>query len=117
MKSNRILFAVPALIIALSSGFAQTTRRGTSRQPTAKPAATPAPVAQPTPAPAPSINESTVAVINEQTISASDIEPLVNEAIMKDPDPYLRDYYTDAAKAIREARQRAVDSKVASMLI
>jgi len=36
---------------------------------------------------------------------------------MRDPDPYLHDYYADPAKAIREARERAVDARVASMLI
>jgi protein-disulfide isomerase len=36
---------------------------------------------------------------------------------MRDPDPYLRDYYTDSAKAIREARQRAVDARLGSMLV
>ena len=37
--------------------------------------------------------------------------------VMHDGDPYLRDYYIDPAKAIREARQRAVDGRVGSMLI
>ena len=36
---------------------------------------------------------------------------------MRDPDPYLQDYYADPAKAVREARARAVDARVASMLI
>lgn len=36
---------------------------------------------------------------------------------MQDADPYLRDYYGDPAKAIREARLRAVDAKLGSMLI
>ena len=36
---------------------------------------------------------------------------------MHDPDAYLHDYYTDPAKAIKEARQRAVDARVGSMLI
>src|SRR4030095_8650280 len=99
---------------------AQSTRRGSSR-PAAKPNVTPtptnAPAAQPTPAAAVNITETTVAVINDQTISMSDIDPQVNDIILKDPDSYLRDYYTDAAKAISEARQRAVDARIASMLI
>jgi len=37
--------------------------------------------------------------------------------VMRDSDPYLRDYHTDPAKAIREARQRAVDARVASLLV
>ncbi len=37
--------------------------------------------------------------------------------VMRDPDPYLRDYLTDPAKAIREARQRAVDARISSLLV
>ncbi len=36
---------------------------------------------------------------------------------MRDPDPYLHDFYTDSVKATKEARQRAVDARVSSMLI
>ncbi len=36
---------------------------------------------------------------------------------MRDPDPYLHDYYADESKAIREARERALDARVASMLV
>ena len=36
---------------------------------------------------------------------------------MRDPDPYLHDYYLDPVKALSEARQRAVDARVSSMLI
>lgn len=118
MKSISVTFIS---LVALAAVTAQSPRRGTSSRPsTAKPAATPtpaAPVNQPTPAPAANINATTVAVVNDQTISTSDIEPQVNEIILKDPDPYLHDYYTDVNKAIREARQRAVDARVASMLI
>lgn len=108
-------------VIALAAVAAQSPRRGTTSRPsTAKPAATPtpaAPVPQPTPVPAANITATTLAVLEGQTISASDIETQVNEIILKDTDPYLHDYYTDPNKAIREARQRAVDSRVASMLI
>jgi protein-disulfide isomerase len=55
--------------------------------------------------------------VNDVTISAADIERDVNEVVMRDSDPYLRDYYIDPLKAIREARQRAVDGRVGSMLI
>src|SRR5436190_4166461 len=120
VRLDRILLLALALSMPLSISLAQSPRRGTSR-PAAKPSVTPtpnsAPAAQPTPAPVVNITETTVAVINDQTVSTSDIEAQVNEIINKDPDPYLHDYYTDAAKAIREARQRAVDARVASMLI
>ncbi|HEX3231066.1 MAG TPA: thioredoxin domain-containing protein [Pyrinomonadaceae bacterium] len=108
-------------VIALAAVAAQSTRRGTTSRPsTAKPAATPTPAAavpQPTPVPAANITATTLAVFGDQTISTSDIETQVNQIILKDPDPYLHDYYTDPNKAIREARQRAVDARVASMLI
>jgi len=105
-------------LVAWAAVAAQSPRRVTTRPSTTKPAATPTPAAPvPTPAPTANINATTVAVINDQTISASDIETQVNEIILKDPDPYLHDYYTDPNKAIREARQRAVDARVASMLI
>jgi hypothetical protein len=108
-------------LVSLPVAVAQSPRRGTSSRPaTTKPAATPAPAApaaQPTPVPAANINATTVAVINDQIISAADIEAQVNEIILRDPDPYLHDYYTDPNKAMREARQRAVDARVASMLV
>ncbi len=37
--------------------------------------------------------------------------------VTRDPDPYLRDYDADPGKAIREARQRAVDARVGSLLV
>ncbi len=116
-KSVSVAFII---IVALAAVAAQSPRRGASRPSAAKPAPTPtpaAPVPQPTPVPVASINATTVAVINDKTIAASEIETQVNEIILKDPDPYLHDYYTDPNKAIREARQRAVDARVASMLI
>jgi protein-disulfide isomerase len=120
IKTRSILVALIGLV-TLVSAAAQSPRRGTTSRPsTTKPAATPtpaAPVAQPTPAPVANINATTVAVINDQTLSAADIEAQVNEIILRDPDPYLHDYYTDPNKAIREARQRAVDARVASMLV
>ena len=41
----------------------------------------------------------------------------MSAAVMRDPDPYLHDFYSDPAKATREARERAVDARIASMLI
>lgn len=121
-KTKSVLVAIISLV-ALATVVAQSPRRGTTSRPsTAKPAATPtptpaAPVPQPTTTPVANISATTLAVFGDQTISAPDIETQVNEIILKDPDPYLHDYYTDPNKAIREARQRAVDARVASMLI
>ena len=41
----------------------------------------------------------------------------MNAVVMRDPDPYLNDFYRDPAKATMQARERAVDARVASMLI
>jgi len=71
------------------------------------------------PAPTPSANSDSpaIAIVNDTTLTAADIEPTVTELISNDPDLYLRDFYQDRAKAIGEARQRAVDARVSSMLI
>src|SRR5204863_8087945 len=71
----------------------------------------------PSPATASDPASSPAAIVNDTTISFADIEDAVRALVMNDADPYLRDYYTDRDKAIREARQRAVDAKVASMLL
>src|SRR5205823_8221422 len=89
----------------------------TSRPPTQKPAATPVPTAAPSPTPKADPASPSVAIIEGAAISASDIEGDVSAAIMRDADPYLRDYYVDPVKAINEARQRAVDARVSSMLV
>src|SRR4051794_12982103 len=114
----RIALAGLAAVQLFSFASAQTRRPG-SRPTTAKPAATPTPVATPQPTPAPSINPASppIAIVNGVTISAADIEDDVRESVMRDPDQYLRDYYLDPAKALREARQRAVESRLNSMLI
>ncbi|HEY8204167.1 MAG TPA: thioredoxin domain-containing protein [Pyrinomonadaceae bacterium] len=71
----------------------------------------------PTPAPAATSDSPTLAVVNDMSFTASDIEPAVSEIILNDPDLYLHDFYQDREKAIREARQRAVDARISSMLI
>jgi protein-disulfide isomerase len=75
--------------------------------------------AAPTPTPTSSANSDSpaVAIVNDTTLTAADIEPAVTELISNDPDLYLRDFYQDRTKAIREARQRAVEARVSSMLI
>jgi protein-disulfide isomerase len=114
----RITLAV--FFASLVFGVAAAQRRRTTPKP---PAPKPASVATPTPTPQSSPAQSTdpsspaIAVVNDTNISASDIEDDVNAMVMRDADPYLRDYYVDPAKAIREARQRAVDARVGSLLI
>ena len=36
--------------------------------------------------------------------------------MLSDPDPYLRDYFENRDKAIKEARQRALEARVNSLL-
>jgi len=73
--------------------------------------------AAPTASAAATSNSPAVAMVNDTTFTVADIEPTVSQLISNDPDLYLRDFYQDRAKAIREARQRAVDARVSSMLI
>jgi protein-disulfide isomerase len=98
---------------------AQTPRRPPASRPaTPKPSPTPT-TATTTPSPTPPAGpaSATLAVIGDKTITASEIETEVGAAVMRDPDPYLHEFYTDPAKAMREARERALDARVASMLV
>ncbi len=120
MRLSRITLSILIALITLNVAVAQRRRSSTT---TTKPAAAqPTPTATPTPPPkptpvSPEKNTTTIATVNDAAIAAADVEADLNEAVMRDSDPYLRDYYTDPAKAIREARQRAVDAKLGSMLI
>ena len=58
-----------------------------------------------------------LASVNDTTFTLADIEPTVTPLISNDPDLFLRDFYQDRPKAIREARQRAVDARISSLLI
>ncbi len=124
MNLRRVNIAGMICVIALSLA-AQTPRRRTTPQ---KPATKPAPAensaaktATPTPQPSPSqpteLAPVTLAVVNDVTISASDIEDQVSSVILRDPDPYLRAYYADPEKETRESRQRALDARINSLLI
>ena len=110
-------FAAAFLFIVVA---AQTPRRPPVSRPAAakpSPTATPVAAAAPTPKPLTDPSSPVLATIGDTTISASDIEADVSAMVMRDPDPYLHDFFTDQAKAVREARERAVDARVASMLI
>jgi protein-disulfide isomerase len=63
------------------------------------------------------VTPATIAVVNDVTISAGDIEDQVSAAILRDSDPYLRAYYADREKETRESRQRALDARINSLLI
>jgi protein-disulfide isomerase len=118
MNLKRLNFAGIILVMSLSLA-AQSPRSRTTPQP---PAATPStktnsPADQPSPVQPAELAPTTLAVVNDVTISAADIEDQVNATILRDPDPYLRAYYLDPAKETKEARQRALDARVNSLLI
>ena len=121
--SPLILFLLATIAVAT---MAQTPRRrpATRTSSATKPAATNNASAKPAPTPAPSTaaaapttDSPTLAIVNELTFTAADIEAEVSAAVLSDPDLYPHDFYQDREKAIREARQRAVDVRVSSMLI
>lgn len=118
MNLRRIILAASAAVFLFMVVAAQTPRRPATNRPGPKPSPTATPAAaaaSPTPVAAPA--SPVLATIGDITISTADIEADVSAAIMRDPDPYLHDFYSDPAKATREARERAVDARVASMLI
>lgn len=116
---------VVALISTFASAAAAQTppRRGSGQKPAPKPDTQIRPatsgdvgVSAPAPSPTPE-NPGALAIVNDVTISAADVEPDVSAAILSNPDLYLQAFYQDREKAIREARQRAVDARVNSLLI
>src|SRR5260370_22796860 len=123
MNRNKIIITILISVAGLSLAAAQTPRRRTS-PPATKPAPadnsavkTNTPTAQPTPTQPAEVTAATLAVVNDVTISASDIEDQVSAIINRDPDPYLRTYYADPKKETMESRQRAFDARVNSLLI
>ena len=121
MNRTRIILGALAIIVAISAVVGQSPRsRTSSRSATPKPTPstpTTTTTAQPTPTqPAENVSPA-LAVVNEITISAADIEPQVRTAIENDPDPYLHAFYEDRDKAIKEARERALTARINSMLL
>jgi len=116
MNRNRAIVIVLISGALLSVATAQTRRRPPAKPPATKPApANAAP--QPSPSKPAEITSTTIAIVNDVTISAKDIEDQVGAVILRDPDPYLRSYYADPDKETKESRQRAVDARLNSMLI
>lgn len=112
------------LILAIATAaFAQSPRRrpaartsSATKPPTNNAASKPAPTPSPA-ATTPTTDSPALATVNELTFTAADIETEVSASILNDPDVYLHEFYQDRQKAIREARQRAVEVRVNSMLI
>ncbi|MEK6335186.1 MAG: thioredoxin domain-containing protein [Acidobacteriota bacterium] len=109
-------------MFGLISAVAQTPRRSTSRPaPKPTPPATSAPktnaaAAQPSAAQPTAPAVATLAVVNDVTITEDQVREQVSSIVLSDPDPYLRDYFENRDKAIKEARQRALEARVNSLL-
>lgn len=114
------LIAASANLVIAQSPRRGATRKASSTRPTASQPATPKPNNAETP-PAPAATSDTVspalAIVNETSVTAADIESSVSATINSSPDPYFQMFYQDREKAIREARQRALDARVQSMLV
>ena len=94
MNLSRIILAASVAVFLFMMVGAQTPRRPGTNRSGAKPSptATPAPAAaSPTPAADPA--SPVLATIGDINISTADIEADVSAAIMRDSDPYLRDFY------------------------
>jgi protein-disulfide isomerase len=105
---------VTAAAVSGQSPRRRTPARSTAAKPT--PSTTPVPAAQPTPAPPAEVVSPTLAIVNDITITAADIEPQLGTTVLNDPDPYLRAFYQDREREIKDARVRAVDARIGSML-
>ena len=117
MNRTGLLIISVTLIACAAIAVAQTPRgrTGAAAQPKATPTATPAPVSRPQqPADPPA---TTLAIVNDASITQADVADQVNAAIMNDPDLYLRAFYLDPEKEIKEARQRALDARINSLLL
>lgn len=116
-------FILIVALCALASVTAQTPRRNASRPaPKPTPGATSSPktnaaAAQPSPAQPTAPAEASLAIVNDVTITEDQIREHVSSAVMSDPDQYLRDYFENRDKAIKEARQRALEARVNSLLV
>jgi protein-disulfide isomerase len=58
-----------------------------------------------------------LAIVNDTSITLADVGDQINATILNDPDLYLRAFYLDPEKELKEARQRALDARINSLLI
>src|SRR6266849_6089341 len=117
VMNRKLIILLSALLLTVSLVPAQTPRRRTGAAgPKPTPTPTPAPVSSPPrqPADPPPV---TLAIVNDTSITQSDVADQINAAILNDPDLYLRAFYLDPEKEIKEARQRALDARINSLLL
>ena len=117
MNRTRLLIISMTLIACAAIAVAQTPRRRTGvAGPKPTPTPTPASVSSPPQQPA-DPPPATLAIVNDTSITQSDVADQINAAISNDPDLYLRAFYLDPEKEIKEARQRALDARINSLLL
>jgi protein-disulfide isomerase len=107
------------LLLMLSAVGAQPQRRTPARTPAPKPTPVPSPqppAAQPAPVRSAEISPLTLAIVNDTTITAGDIQGQVYVSLQNTGDLFLLGFYEDREKAIKEARQRALDAHIGSLL-
>ena len=110
-----LLMCAPTFAQTRPKPKVRTTSTSRETAPTRPSAAATAAAATPTPAPSATSDSPAIAIVNDTTLRASDIEPTVTQLLSDDPESL--GYFQDRAKAIRDARQRAVDARVSFMLI
>ena len=114
MNPLRRFIAIVVCTVAFTLAIAGQSprRRPRARSTPPKPVATATPAAQPAATP----SSDTLAIVNGELINKPDIESDVRTAISQDPDPYLRAFYEDPGKETAEARRRALDARINSLL-
>src|SRR5687767_9111320 len=115
-----LIMTMAASAIAQPRPRAKRAGRPASADPTSKQTRASNPTAAATPAPTPTVaspstNSPVLAVVDNVTITLMDIESTVLSVMGSDVE--LNAFYQDREKAIREARQRAVEARISSMLI
>jgi protein-disulfide isomerase len=115
MNRTRLLIISITLIACAAVAVAQTPgRRPGAAAPKPTPTPTPVPVSSQPQQPA---DPAPLAIVNDTSIAQADVGDQINAAILSDPDPYLRAFYLDPEKEIKEARQRALDARINSLLL
>ena len=114
MKRLSMAAAVFACIMAFALLVsAQSPRRRPRARPAPKnPAVSVAPAETPVPTP----SSEVLAIVNGSSITKADIEPDVRAAINADQDPYLQAFYDDPEKETADARRRALEARINSLL-
>jgi protein-disulfide isomerase len=117
MNRTSLLIISIMLIACAAIAVAQTPRRRPgAAPPKPTPTPTPAPVTSQPQQPADPV-PATLATVNDTSITQADVGDQINTAILNDPDPYLRAFYLDPEKETKEARQRALDARINSLLL